>query len=516
MRVLVVLRPTPDLSAAAAGADASALGAHPLSEIPSFQLDGEFPPVALPSREGLIGTAFTTESSAATYVVRGEIPSENPAAYAALTARADVVGVFSDPAIESSIICPGSPPQGTAADVARLIGVAQLQAAGFDGKGVDVAIVDSGINLAHLASKGRNQQVDASRSFTPSGVSTAPGQHPVHHGTMCAFDTGIAAPNATFLDHAVLLSSTSGPTVMSGLLSDAIRSYSILLTMMLSPSPKPRRLVVNNSWGMFSPTWDFPVGHPGNYSDNPIHPFNVIVGSLEAAGADIFFAAGNCGRDCPDGRCGFGATLPICGANSHPAVMSVAGVDTTKLRVGYSSQGPGRLSRQKPDVSAYTHFVGSEAFGSGTADSGTSAASPVAAGIAAAIRTKYAPAALSPAQLRALIQRTAEDVGGVGFDHDYGWGIIDVAALVAQLPAIGHGPGIAPPWPGRFLRFPPLTQGTDVLVWQNRMKERGFNLVPDGKYGAKSKEVCTDFQKQNHLQADGVVGADTWSATWTS
>ena len=173
---------------------------------------------------------------------------------------------------------------------------------------------------------------------------------------MSAFDTGIAAPQATFLDHAVLLSTTPGPTVMSGLLSDAVSSYSVLLTMMLTPSPQPQKLVVNNSWGMFNPAWDFPVGHPGNFSDNALHPFNVIVGSLEAAGADIFFAAGNCGRDCPDGRCKFGATLPICGANSHQSVMSIAGVDTTKLRVGLL------VARTGASVAAEARRVGLHAF----------------------------------------------------------------------------------------------------------------------------------------------------------
>ena len=98
-------------------------------------------------------------------------------------------------------------------------------------------------------------------------------------------------------------------------------------------------LVISNSWGMFDPGWDFPAGHPGNYSDNPRHPFNVLVASLESAGADILFAAGNCGRDCQDGRCNF-PRRPICGANSHGRVLSVAGIDTRRKRVGYSSQGP--------------------------------------------------------------------------------------------------------------------------------------------------------------------------------
>jgi subtilisin family serine protease len=155
---------------------------------------------------------------------------------------------------------------------------------------------------------------------------------------------------------------------------------------------------------MFSPDWDFPIGHPGNYSDNRAHPFNVIVASLEAAGADILFAAGNCGRDCPDGRCRFGTARPICGANSHPSVLSVAGVDTRKRRVGYSSQGPGRLDPDKPDLSAYTHFRGSGVYSS---DGGTSAACPVAAGVVAAVRKKYPSSVLSPAELRARVREIA-------------------------------------------------------------------------------------------------------------
>src|SRR5205814_5525407 len=141
-------------------------------------------------------------------------------------------------------------------------------------------------------------------------------------------------------------STTPGATAMAGLLSDAVLAYSKLRQILVAMPASKRAMVISNSWGMFSPKWDFPPVHPGNYSDNANHPFNIIVASLENAGTDILFAAGNCGRDCADGRCDFGTTHPICGANSHPSVISVAGVDTTKSRVGYSSQGPGRLTSQ--------------------------------------------------------------------------------------------------------------------------------------------------------------------------
>ena len=110
---------------------------------------------------------------------------------------------------------------------------------------------------------------------------------------MVAYDVCIAAPRCTLLDIALLQSQAQGPTIMSGFLSDAVLAYRHLLDIMLAPQRpgEGRSLVVNNSWAMFHPSWDFPVGHAGNYSDNPNHPFNRIVGSLERAGADIVFAA---------------------------------------------------------------------------------------------------------------------------------------------------------------------------------------------------------------------------------
>jgi hypothetical protein len=193
-------------------------------------------------------------------------------------------------------------------------------------------------------------------------------------------------------------------------------------------------LVVNNSWGMFHPSWDFPVGHPGNYSDNPAHPFNVIVGTLAGMGADILFAAGNCGADCPDSRCRGVTTRTIYGANSHAQVISVAGVDTTKARAGYSAIGPGRLTAMKPDISGYTHFTGSGVY---SADGGTSAACPVVSGVVAAVRTRrpYNPSDTSTfsAAIRNLLTSTATDLGTTGYDYLHGHGVVDGCALASRV-----------------------------------------------------------------------------------
>ena len=435
-------------------------------DIPGISLDRTFGavpvPKHLPRTAGVdpfdVGLALSLDASpkASTYLVRGVIDSDaiTETGYS-LKPAPSVVGIYSDPAIEVCIICPGSPPLGTDADVGGLLGVPDLARRGMDGSGVMVAIVDTGINLAYLRAHGKNPHLDARASWVPRPGLT-PGDLPVNHGTMCTYDALIAAPNCTLLDIAVLLSNRSGGSIMDGLLSDAVRAYSHLLRIMLAPK-RPgdaRSMVVSNSWGMFNPSWDFPIGHPGNYSDNPAHPFNRIVGSLETAGADILFAAGNCGRDCPDARCQGVTNAGIYGANSHPQVLSIAGVDVTKMRVGYSTSGPGRLARMKPDLSSYTHFKGSGVY---AADGGTSAATPVAAGVVAAFRSRFPYLAATPkthpAAIRSLLTRTAEDRGAVGFDFDYGWGIINgkklatLRALTALEPVKVEGVPLVVPEP---------------------------------------------------------------------
>jgi len=363
-----------------------------------------------------------------TYIVRAEVDEGRIDEVAGHKA---VVGVFADVEIQPTLICPGSPAMGTDADVERLLCVPQMRSIAMDGTGVLLAIVDTGFNLAYLAAHGKPITLDPARSWVPT-VGMVPGNAPVSHGTMCAFDAAIAAPRATFLDIQVLRSTATGPTPMSGVLSDAVRAYSHLCNIMLTPRRpgENRSLVVSNSWGMFHPTWDFPVGTPGNYSDNPNHPFNRIVGALERVGADILFAAGNCGCNCPDGRCQGVCRNAIYGANGHSSVLTIAGVDVSKSRVGYSTQGPGRLSRNKPDLCGYTHFRGSGVY---SADGGTSAATPVVAGVVAAVRTKrpFDPGnpAATPATVRALLRSTAEDLGTAGFDFDYGFGVVGGCAL---------------------------------------------------------------------------------------
>lgn len=388
--------------------------------VAGMRLDDKYHPVRVLGRAGVpserpkaIGFNYGSFGPLTSYAVRSEFDNEDAIERLRYDRRQDVIGVFADPTITTFAkpYCGGAS-VGTDKDVARKLGVPLMRQLGLTGRGVRVAVVDTGID---------GSRIPVSGGWGPN-PNYVPGSTPPDHGTMVGFDVHIAAPDALILDYALLQS--KGDT-WTAFLSDAIAGFANLIDL-LEKEPGP--LIVNNSWGMFDRSEDAAIGSPENYSANPDHPFNQIVGSLVAAGADVFFAAGNCGTPCPDGRCGAGDTglgSSIHGANSHPDVVTVAAVTVTDRRLGYSSQGPGGLYHRKPDLAAYSHFKGSGVY---SADGGTSAASPVAAGVAAALRQKVSVKKLSPAQLKGLLQRTCRDLEGNGWDYDMGYGVIDGAA----------------------------------------------------------------------------------------
>lgn len=51
--------------------------------------------------------------------------------------------------------------------------------------------------------------------------------------------------------------------------------------------------------------------------------------------------------------------------------------------------------------------------------------------------------------------------------------------------------------------------------WQQRMRERGYGLQADGRYGAVTERAARNLQRLAGLQQDGKIGPATWAAAWT-
>ncbi|MQS09728.1 S8 family serine peptidase [Streptomyces alkaliphilus] len=302
--------------------------------------------------------------------------------------------------------------------IREALGVGALWEAGFRGEDVIVGIIDEGID---------GDTYPVAGGFAPEGGSRQPGTAPVtSHGSMCAADVLVAAPDARLYDYPFLGVPDSGGALamFQAVLDQRRRDGTPHLT--------------TNSYGF--------VGVPDRRT-NPRHeihdidhPLHRKVREVVASGVACFFAAGNCGEQCASGAChpsGTGPGRSIHASNSLAEVITVAAVNSRSERVGYSSQGPGMFEREKPDLATFTHFFAN--FGpdrpGGTDeapyDSGTSAAAPLAAG-AAALLLCAAPD-LSPDDLRRILLSGVKPAGEAEWDPGYGRGVLDVAASYAAM-----------------------------------------------------------------------------------
>jgi subtilisin family serine protease len=122
---------------------------------------------------------------------------------------------------------------------------------------------------------------------------------------------------------------------------------------------------------------------------------------------------------------------------------------------------------QKPDIAAYSHFLGN--FGPGRPggvasqlfDNGTSAASPVAAGVGALLMSGIP--GLTPARLKEVLIGSAVPLGAAGWNADTGHGVINAAAaftsLVRQALAIPAAAALATPMAAGALGAAPAVAG---------------------------------------------------------
>jgi hypothetical protein len=387
-------------------------------------------PIADGARAKRISPLEFDPETSARFIVRAFVKADSPAD---VPESIDGELVHSDPTASPYLTCTNSQAVGDVTDVQAKLDTKTLAQYGLDGSGVAIAIVDTGIFLPRVTKRlGAAPAFDTANSWSPTTVTTPAGMHRIGHGTMCAYDALIAAPKATLLDFAMLIARPPADYSVSATVGAAMQAYWPLINQWwVAPAlklkqPKYEALVVSNSWGILHPSLDLPPGHPGRFIDNPNHIFRLFVKALAFAGVDIVFAGSNCGPECRSAVCLGRSAGMIMGANAYDEVLTLAGCDVHDQRVGYSSKGPSiaNMPQFKPDLTAYTHFLGSEIIQNYLPDGGTSAACAVAAGCVAALRTLASRTAIPPAALFQALKDSALKVAGPAWDAGYGYGII--------------------------------------------------------------------------------------------
>jgi serine protease AprX len=401
-----------------------------------FNIDPDYEPIPMSSPDVVRSTASQDAASAPRIILRGTMPEGRIEELRRLPGVTDVyrdfpIAPFQNIDLRASpgpcpiqpCDCTGDIAKGGIAEVRKLLRVDAVHAAGLRGEGVTVGVVDGGITADGRQAKPgetsrRIRQVVGGWPASSWGTEASEWGE---HGNMCATDVLSIAPLAELYDLRVAGDTESTVSIALQAFQWAIDNHRSL--------GKPD--ILTNSWGIYQEAWD------PSYANDPNHIFTRQVREAIDEGILVLFAAGNCGgAGCASQRCGndTGPGRDIWGANGHPRVMTVAAVNPRGEYIGYSSRGPAALDPNKPDFCGVSHFTGY--FGS---DSGTSAATPIAAGVVALL-CQGRPG-LSQEIAKEALSTTARDIGPIGWDTSTGAGIINaeeaMMALVGDmLPAV--------------------------------------------------------------------------------
>ncbi|MBW6508420.1 MAG: S8 family serine peptidase [Desulfuromonadales bacterium] len=306
-------------------------------------------------------------------------------------------------------------------------GAPQLWAEGIDGAGVTIAILDSGINIAHpdLAPRWRDLPGDW---FDPYGNSTTPYDFGNYHGTAVASVAvgGSAGGTATGM--------APGSSIIAAKIfrddGTANNSYIIeALQWSLNPGGNADSAphIINNSWG---------------YADNPdqcqeglgfgsnLLLLRSAIQTLRNAGIAVVAAAGNTGPS---------ASTSVSPANFAES-FSVGATAPNNAIAHFSARGPSACLDDItfPDLVAPGVAIRVAGGSAGYRElSGTSFAAPHIAGAMALLLQAAGPMPVD--ELEDLLALSATDLGDAGVDDVYGYGLVNVSAalgLIADAPAI--------------------------------------------------------------------------------
>lgn len=293
-----------------------------------------------------------------------------------------------------------------------MIGAPQAWAAGYDGTGVHVAILDTGIDATHPDLAGK---VVASRSFVPNVPTVRDGHGHGTHVASTVVGSGAAsdgryrgvAPGADLIIGKVLDDGGSG-------------NESWIIDAMEWATQTEHARIVSMSLGS---------GQPGDGTD----PMSQAVDDLTASTDALFvIAAGNEGKN---------GARTVSSPGAANAALTVAAVSKSDTLADFSSHGP-RITNYglKPDIAAPGVDITAARASEGTdmgggavpvdqyydTASGTSMATPHVAGSAAILLQEHPD--WTSAQLKAALTSTGKDDGYTVYQQ--GAGRLDVGAAV--------------------------------------------------------------------------------------
>ena len=324
----------------------------------------------------------------------------------------------------------GSPAAQAAAGVERNVKAVKADSAwmiGYDGRGRIICSFDTGVDGLHPALAGNYRgnkgypasscwfsSIDSSNYphvFSSAGDAASHGTHTtgimVGHDDVSGDTIGVA-PGADWI--AAVAFDVPGASIFEAFQWAA------------DPDGDPNTIsdvpdVINHSWGIRN------IGCAELF-------WNVI-DNLETIGIVNIFAAGN------EGSAPASLRNPANRAQDSFTNFAVGALDTTFVQAwSGSSRGPSDCDGAsiKPNVAAPGVQIRSSVPGGYLPFAGTSGAAPHVSAAAAILRQKNPEATVY--QIKAALLNSARDLGDIGPDNTFGWGIIDIMEALRQMDSI--------------------------------------------------------------------------------
>jgi subtilisin family serine protease len=144
--------------------------------------------------------------------------------------------------------------------------------------------------------------------------------------------------------------------------------------------------------------------------------------AVAAKGITVVVAMGNDGMNAQNYPAAYAGVIAVGSTNGRDTLSSYS---TTGNYISVSAPGENICSLSNTSNTGYVY------------KSGTSMASPFVAGLAALLSGK--DPALTPAEIRSIIEDSVVDKGAVGFDSSFGWGRVDVNSALDAATTNNYG-----------------------------------------------------------------------------